>query len=126
MIYKYKYTQEIYQKNVCEYEENGIVKIGDLMVTTWKPLNFNCREHNFYLRKNHEHFEAMTLSHFHWVKAEWFSELNIAYPKYNWKESFDPNTGISSNRLVTHEDTDSGVRMYGDVEDDEDEGVFIL
>ena len=59
MIYKVKKTTHVFETKTCEYIENDIIKLEDLMITFWTPKNFKGKEKNYLLRRNHDNWSIM-------------------------------------------------------------------
>lgn len=86
MIYTIKETTHILESKTCEYIENDIIKLEDLMVTIWKPVNFKAKEKNYILRNNHDNWEIMHTNRFEVIKREWVQELNFDPEEYRFIE----------------------------------------
>lgn len=123
MIYKVKKTTHVYETKTCEYIENDIIKLEDLMITFWTPKNFKAKEKNYLLRKNHDDWVIMHTKKQIKNEHEWLDELNFDKDKFcflqtsmvddiiNYKivEKSNPNNNKEEQWEVHKLDKDKGV-----------------
>lgn len=123
MIYKVKKTTHVFETKTCEYIENDIIKLEDLMITFWTPKNFKGKEKNYLLRRNHDNWSIMHTKKQIKNEHEWLDELNLDKDKfcfyqtsmvddtihYKIVEKINPNNNKEEQWEVHSLDKDKGV-----------------
>ena len=129
MIYTIQQTTQVLEKKACEYIENDIIKLEDLMVTIWKPLNFNGKEKNFCLRNNHDEWQLKHTNRLEVVKRQWIEELNLDPEEYRFEEcSRDETKNTIDFNLIEYDPfyVPSADDTWEHHEEDKNKGVFKL